>query len=82
MIIDLLVTIAIVAGIGLVFAGGYVAGAHNGRIAAEEAHERLLRIDPPRRTLGAPANLDAPPSTTTRPRWASGRFKTGRTRDV
>lgn len=77
--VDLIVTIVIVAGIALVFTGGYVAGRHNGRIEAEEAADRLLRIDPPNRTLGAPTNLGAQPSATTRPRWSSGRFKSGPT---
>lgn len=55
---------------------GYAMGRVHERSVAAEAAERLRRLDPPRRTAGAPANLDAPPSEVGRPKWRSGSFKT------
>lgn len=48
-----------------------------GRRLAEADAERLLRIDPPRRTAGAPTNVDSEPSSPRKPRWRSGTFQAG-----
>ena len=68
-------------GIGSCLAG-YALGRYHERQAATEAAERMLRLDPPRRTAGAPTNLDAPPSGVDRPKWRSGTFKSGPRTDV
>ena len=52
----------------------YRAGQGGGRRQAEEAQERLLRLDPPDRTSGLPTNLGVEPSRPRTPRWRSGRF--------
>lgn len=62
----------------VVLVGTYVAGWAHGRHHAEEraraAQERLRRLDPPRRTNGAPANMEAEPSEIRKSRWRSGQF--------
>lgn len=56
---------------------GFRYGFRSGRRRTEEEHERMLRIEPPRRTPGMPTNHDADPSSTIRSRWRPGQFKSG-----
>ena len=56
---------------------GYAMGRYHQRMADEEHAERMERLDPPRRTAGAPANMEAQPSDVNRPKWRSGTFKSG-----
>lgn len=59
----------------LVFGSGVRMGYMWGRQDAEEAADRMLRIDPPNRTPGLPTNASEPTSDLRRPRWRSGQFK-------
>lgn len=74
----LLHVIVAVIGVVLLIGSGYVVGYRYGRLnGAEEAVERLSRIDPPKRRPGTPTNVDAPPSEPRSPRWRTGQFKSG-----
>lgn len=55
----------------------YALGFNRGQARERLAHDRLLRIDPPSRTAGAPANMDAEPSSSRAPQWRTGTFKSG-----
>lgn len=52
-------------------------GSAQGWRRGEAERERMLRIDPPARTEGAPTNLGVEPSTPRKPLWRSGSFKSG-----
>jgi hypothetical protein len=70
---NLLYAVYVVSYLGLVVIA-YRLGRRHGRDAAEEAQERLLRLEPPDRTPGLPTNTEADPSTPREVRWRSGRF--------
>ena len=58
-----------VAVVLVLLGAGYWAGYRQGaRNTAQDWSERMLRIDPPRRSAGQPTNLDGEPSRVTKSR--------------
>lgn len=61
----------------LIYILGYLQGAKVER-GKQDRQERLAAlVDPPRRTGGAPANIDAPTSDIREVKWRNGRFRDG-----